>query len=112
EQTVSEHDVIAAPHCGAAARAKEHVVGLAGAARQSERLWCHRTRFDVLSFDPDVDHERAAGQTLAVATMAGVHNQWAVGQPVADRLARASAFEIHGSSSAGPSGITFRAAAR
>src|SRR5208282_415814 len=112
KQAVAGHDVIAAPQGGAAALAKEDVVVLAGTPRQPERLRRHRAGFDELPLDPDVDHERTAGQTLTVATVTGVHDQRTLGQPVSDRSARASALEIHRSSSAGPSGIALRAIAR
>jgi hypothetical protein len=46
--------------------------------------------FQRLLLDPDIDHERAAGNPLAIAAMAGVNYQWALGQFVSDRFACAS----------------------
>src|SRR6516165_5482452 len=89
KQAVTGHDMIAAPQGRAAGLAKEHIVVLAGAAGQSEGLRRHRPRFDKLTLDPDIDHKRAAGLTLAVLTMTGVDDQRALCEPVSDRLARA-----------------------
>src|SRR6516162_831178 len=108
EQAVTWHDVIPAPQRGTASLAKGDVVVLAGASGQPERFRSHRAGFDELLLDPDVDDERTAGQTLAVATVTCVHDQRALGQPVSDRSACASALEIHYSSLAGPSGIALR----
>src|SRR5262249_37579346 len=113
EQAVAGDDVIAAPYRRAAALAKEDVVRmLAAAARQPERSRRDRAGLDKFRLDPDVDHERAAGQTLTIATVTGVHDQGACGQLVADRTARAPTFEVHVCSSIGVSGVTWRALAR
>src|SRR5262245_59295945 len=98
EQAVARHDVIAAPQIGSAPVAEEDVVVLSAASGKPERLRSRVVRLDELLLDPDVDHERAAGHTLAIAAVTGVNDQRIAGQLVSDGLAGTCTLQCHPSS--------------
>src|SRR5215472_9295616 len=88
-------DRVAAPDVGAALVAEERLVVLAGATFERDRSRSRTAGLDKFLLDPDVDHKRAAGDSLAVATMARMHDQRTIGQLVTYRSAGASTFEVH-----------------
>src|SRR5712692_1494226 len=74
EQEIAGRPVIAAPYVDAAFAAKKHVVRFSAAAGESEGFGRGRVRFNEFPFYPDVDDERAAGNALTIAAMAGVND--------------------------------------
>jgi hypothetical protein len=51
--------------------------------------------FDAVLLDPHIQHECTAGHLLAVAAVAGVHDQRRRSQAIPHRAADASPFQIH-----------------
>src|SRR5579885_1207818 len=90
--------VVVAPHVGAASAAEKHFVRPAASALERKRSGRGADRLHEPFFDPDVDHERPAGNPLAIPAMTGVHDQGIVAEPVADVPAGASAGKIPGMS--------------
>ena len=84
--------MIKAPQVSAAFLAEKDIVGFASTRGQPERLG-RDAGFNELSFDPEIDHECAARDPLAVTTVTGVNDQRALGQLVADGPACTSAGE-------------------
>src|SRR5205823_6581563 len=103
--------LIPAPEIRAAGAAEEDVVVPPAAAGQAERLR-NAARLDELLLDPEVDHEGAAGEPLAVTAVAGVDDERAGAQLVAHGSARATTDQPHGTSLVKAPAIVSRATCR
>src|SRR5439155_12036882 len=92
EQVVAGRTVIAAPYVGSALAAEEHLVIFPAASFECECLRDCPIRFHEFPLDPNIDHERAPGNALAISAVTGMNDEGTGRQLVPHSCARTTTF--------------------